>query len=201
MKLLSARELENWKAAYTNLMRKVVLRLRKESGAEVARQHTANPVLLEMFPDAKFAYIQRNPFDVFNSTLHMRKTMFRENCMGKPHLREQSDNILWLQEFLFQTYEEDKKLIPPGRLYEMKFEELEADPLGGIEQTYQALNLPNWDRLKTILEPQVPGLKEYKKNTFQYKPELMNEVYDRLKVIFDHYGYPHPSEQYEPAAA
>jgi hypothetical protein len=193
---LSPEDRARWKSLYVEYLKRVTLkdpqrrRLVLKSPVNTLRI----PLLLEMFPDAKFLSIYRNPYDVYNSCVHLRRTLFRENCLGKPHLRELEESVFWVHEFAFRAYQRDRHLIPEGRLHEVRFEDLESDILGELERAYSALGLDNWPELERIIEPQVPGLKRYKKNVFASDREQMDMVYERLKFIFEHYGYPHPAE-------
>jgi hypothetical protein len=81
-------------------------------------------------------------------------------------------------------------LIPKGRLHEIRFEDLEQDPLGQIRQIYQAISLPGWNLVEPKIQAQLPALKAYKKNAFRMDKDTMRRVHSRLKWVFDLYGYP-----------
>lgn len=199
--LLTEEELAFWKQEYMTFLKKVTLQDDRRLVLKSPGNTLRIPVLLDLFPDAKFVYIYRNPFDVFNSTCHMRKAMFRENCLGYPHLKDLEESVYWVQEFTHRTYQRDKQLVPSGRLHEVRFEDLEQDPLGEMEKVYSNLDLGGWDAFSEILKPQVPALRRYKKNSFRYTRAQMDECYDRLQFLFTEYGYPHPAEQFETVAA
>ncbi len=199
--LLSDDELRDWKQAYLTFLKKVTFEDSRQLVLKSPTNTLRIPLLRQLFPQAKFVYIHRNPFDVFNSTVHMRKAMFRENSLGLPHLTDIQEAAYWVQEFTHKTYERDKRLLGPNELHEVAFENLEQDPLGEMQKVYETLNLDGWDRLCSILEPQVPSLRRYKKNEFRYNRAEANECYQRLKPLFDHHGYENPAGQYEAAAA
>ena len=83
-----------------------------------------------------------------------------------------------------------KHLIPAGRLHEMKFEELEADPLGQMRRVYESLGLGGWDQVEPALQKELPALNKYTKNSFNMDEETMRRVYSRWRTSFDIYGYP-----------
>jgi hypothetical protein len=200
LSLLSESELATWKAAYVRFMQKVTLGDPRQLVVKSPANTLRIPVLRSLFPQAKFVYIYRNPLDVFHSTIHMRKAMFRENSLGVPHLTDIENDVYWLQEHTHRTYERDKRLLPPGDLHELRFESLEQDPVGEMRKVYAALGLSGWSNLEAILAPQVPSLRRYKKNEFKYSLQQANDCYDRLQVLFEHHGYEHPARQYEAAA-
>ena len=193
-------QLNFWKQQYVRFLKKVSLNDSRRLVLKSPVNTLRIPILRELFPGAQFVYIHRNPFDVLRSAIHLRKTMFGENCLGKPTLEGIEESIAWVHRLTFDRYHEDKKLLGPDELCEVRFEDLEQDPLGQLERVYQTLNLEGWETLKEIIEPQVPALKRYKKNQFQATREQMDDVYEKLQYAFEHYGYPHPAETLEEAA-
>ena len=85
--------------------------------------------LVEMFPNAKFIYLMRNPYTVFEST-----RSFFTNTIKPLKLQDISNeqivaNIVETYKRLYDRYEADKHLIPEGNLYEMKFEDFERSSI------------------------------------------------------------------------
>jgi hypothetical protein len=159
------------------------------------------PMLHEIFPNAKYVYLYRNPYAVYNSSCHLRRTMNEENSLGRcpqPNLEAETADVY---EDCFRCYEKDKALIPPGNLYEMKYETLDANPLEELGKMYSSLNLGGFDELRKSLEPQLAGLKEYKKNKFDNDKEKQRQIYERLKFAFDRFDYPPPHLETESAVA
>jgi hypothetical protein len=189
---LDAHELQEWKDALMLLMKKVTLKTGKPIVLKSPSHTFRTKVLLEMFPDAKFVYIYRNPYAVLKSSVHFRKTIFEENALGKTQKEDMTDEVLNIYENCFRTYEADKTLVPKGNLHEICFEDLEADPLGQMKTMYESLNMSGFEGLQAVLEPQVESLRRYKKNKFTDDREVMQRIYNRLKFAFDRYGYPPP---------
>ncbi len=151
------------------------------------------PLLMEMFPDARFLYIHRNPYEVFRSSVHLRHRTIDENCLGKTIYEGHEEEIIRSYKFAFDVYERDRKLIPANRLHEIAYEELEHDPVGTLRSAYDTLELPNFEGLETALKPELEALKRYKKNQFKDDPYWVERVYDELKPLFDRYGYSKPT--------
>jgi hypothetical protein len=134
------------------------------------------PILLEIFPDAKFIFIHRDPYMVFKSTIHIRKKLFFENGLGKPYFEGIEEEILRPYLQLFETYKDTKHLIPDGNLHEVGFEDLEADPLGQMRQVYDKLGLAGWENVEPAIQAKVPALTSYKKNTYNIDEPLMRKI-------------------------
>lgn len=198
---LNPKELQEWKDALTLLMKKVTHKTGKPIVLKSPSHTFRTKLLLEMFPDAKFVYIYRNPYAVLKSSVHFRKTIFEENALGRCQTADMSEEVMDIYEDCFRTYERDKVLVPKGNLHEVCFEKLEADPLGEMQKLYSTLGLNGFEGLNTALAPQMESLRQYKKNKFNDDPEVMQRIYQRLKFAFDRYGYSPPHLDVEQAAA
>lgn len=198
---LNPQELQVWKDALTLLMKKVTLKTGKPIVLKSPSHTFRTKLLLEMFPDAKFVYIYRNPYAVLKSSVHFRKTIFEENALGRSQTEDMSEEILNTYEECFHTYERDRLLVPKGNLHEIRFENLEADPLGEMRKMYETLGLTGFGSLQTALEPQMESLRKYQKNKFNDDPEVMRRIYQRLKFAFERYGYSPPHIESEQAVA
>ena len=191
--------LNKWKNALDVLIRKVTIASEDDGKQKTvvlkSPGHTYRvPTLLEMYPKAKFIYIYRDPANVFNSSVHMRKTLVRENELGCSPLVGHEDEVIRTYKHAFECYERDRALIPQGNLHEIRFEDLEAKPLAELGHVYDGLNLDGFSKLRSILEPEIPAIKQYKKNRFEPDLALMMRVYEELKPAFDRFGYDSPLE-------
>lgn len=187
---LTPRELQTWKNAFLRFMKKLTIRKNKPIVLKSPTHTFRIPTLLEMFPEAKFVYIYRDPYAVFNSGVHLRRTLFLENGLAQPYYDTLEDDVLRVYMKCFERYESTKHLIPAGRLHEVRFEDLEADPLGQMKLVYEKLGLTSWPLVEPQIEKQVPDLTRYKKNKFQMDGALMRRVYAAWKPAFERYGYP-----------
>ena len=115
--------------------------------------------------------------------------MYFENSLYPPTEEGSEDEMFQMYEKCIRTYEETKSLIPAGNLHEMRFEDLEVDPLGEVAQTYKALGLSSWSSVEPRIRAELPKLKTYKKNSFRMDRESMEKIYKRFKWVFDLYGY------------
>ena len=146
--------------------------------------------LAEMFPNAKFIYLMRNPYTVFEST-----RSFFTNTIKPLELQHISDeemerNILRTYTKLYQAYEEQKKHVPAGNLFEVKFEEFEADAFGTTARAYEQLGLPGFGEAEAAIQAYTDRKKGYKKNRYEYKPRT-------VQLVNDNWGYALKDWDYE----
>lgn len=180
-----------WKQQFIYFAKKLTIKENKPIVYKSPTHTFRIPLLLEMFPKARFIYIYRDPYAVFISTLHVMKTMYSEHALST----FESDRVLEERALptytkCMETYERTRGLVPSQNIYEVRFEDLEADPLGQMRRVYQALNLEGWSNLEPVITKKLPELKRYRKNSFQMDEDLMRKVYRHWKPSFDRYGYP-----------
>ena len=77
----------------------------------------------------------------------------------------------------------------------MKFEDLEADPLGELEKIYAGLSLPGWDAASVAVRDYLGTLAGYKKNKYASSQEVIDMVSEKWRFAFDHWDYSLPGEE------
>lgn len=183
-------ELAAWREAFTKLIKLSLWNTGGEQFLSKNPPHTGRlRVLLEMFPNAKFIYLMRNPYTVFEST-----RSFFTNTIQPLKLQEFADadierSILDVYSRLYDRYQADKHLIPEGNLMEIKFEDFEADPLGMTKQIYENLGLPGWQAAEPAIAQYVGSKKGYKKNKYQYAERTRELVEKHWQRALDDWGY------------
>ncbi len=156
--------------------------------------HTARVrLLLDMFPDARFVFIHRNPYEVFSSTLHMRSHTDWENFFQVPQegwdsTRETQTALLG--ERIFDRYLEDRHLIPPENLYEIAYTDLCGNEMAVTEDIWQKLRLGGWGQAKPVLQEYVDGIKGYQRNALNIDDRTKELVWRYWRNAFDAFGYP-----------
>ncbi|MEZ6122977.1 MAG: sulfotransferase [Planctomycetaceae bacterium] len=185
-------ELQRWKDSLRLLLQKMTFRDSRRIVLKSPGHLYHMPLLQEMFPDARFLVIHRNPYNVFRSSVHLRRRAIDENCLGKEPFEGHEQEVINSYRFGIEVLERDRARIAPHRLYEIRYEDLEADPGKVLQQVYHELELPGFDGLMEALQPELASLKRYEKNRFDDDPHWVNYVYDELKPIFERYGYEKP---------
>ena len=187
---ISEKERDQWKRTYRKLIRNVTV------SGNGRRPILKNPVntgrikaLLEIFPQAKFIYMIRNPYRVFPSTLNLHKKMLAVSSLQSISDDDITENIFLFYEKLLKKYLSEKQLIPRGNLIEVRFEDLETDPLGQLRRIYHELSLPGFETAESQFRRHIERQENYRKN--RYEPDLHSDkqIEIRWKFAFDHWGY------------
>ena len=85
--------------------------------------------LVKMFPNAKFIYLMRNPYTVFESTRNFFTNTIQPLKLEDISPEALEQNVLSIYAKLYHKYEADKRFIPEGNLMEVKFEDFEEKVL------------------------------------------------------------------------
>ena len=145
--------------------------------------------LVKMFPNAKFIYLMRNPYTVFESTRSFFTNTIQPLMLQNISNEELQENILSVYSKLYHKYEEDKKFIPEGNLVEVKFEDYERNAFEMTEDIYKKLSIPGFDESRDAIEAYVNKKKGYKKNKYQYKPETVELVEKHWSFALEQWDY------------
>jgi hypothetical protein len=183
-------EVAEWRDAFYTFLKKLQWR---DSRPLVLKSppHTARiRLLLELFPNAKFIHIHRDPYTVFQSTRRTFQIMATWHNLQKPDVPDVDDWLMRLYRVMYDAFFEDRLLIPAGNYCEVAFEQLERDPIGELRRIYQTLSLPDFTSFEPALQKYVHSLAGYQKNTFQdLHPDLKTHLRQQWRKCFDEWGY------------
>lgn len=186
-------ERARWKRALDRFARKLLVRY--DSSATPlfkAPHHTARiPLLLDLYPNARFIHIYRNPYRVFKSTMRMEKKalpLCRYQRGGTENLDE---FVLWRYRTLYDRFFEDVGTIPNGQLTQVRFEDLVGNRVETVERIYDELNLPGLEATKPHLKRYVASIADYETNSY---PDLSSKTRRRIarawRPCFQRWNYP-----------
>lgn len=145
--------------------------------------------LLEMFPNAKFIYLMRNPYTVFESTRSFFTNTIQPLRLQHISDQEIEDNFVEVYRKLFFKYEEEKSLIPEGNLIEVKFEDYEKNAFEMTEYIYRTLSMPGFEDSRVEIEKYVSRKKGYKKNAYKYDDRTVKIVEDKWRFALEKWDY------------
>jgi hypothetical protein len=86
---------------------------------------------------------------------------------------------------------EERDLIPDGQFHEIRFEDLERDPVAEMRGLYERLGIPGFEAFRPALENYVRSNSNYRKNEYQKLPSsLRREISQAWRRSFDEWNYP-----------
>ncbi len=188
---LPAAEATRWKAALLTFVKKVTYKYQRPLILKSPPHTCRVKLLLELFPGARFVHIHRNPYAVFQSTQHLW-SMARPYCQLQSAANDNvQERILKQYRLMHDAWFEERALIPEGNLHELRYEDLEQDPIGEVRKIYQALSLPDMSVVEAPLKAYVASLADYQKNRHtELAPEIKQRVAREWSPAFEAWGYP-----------
>ena len=152
--------------------------------------HTSRiKVLLELFPNARFVHIIRNPYVIFPSTVNLWKRLYQSQALQTPTFAGLEDHVLDTFNRMYDIFKHDRGLIPPARLCEVRYEDLVKDPIGQMRGVYEQLQIGGFDKVLPALKKYFADKADYKTNRFQLSAEQRAEIARRRGPFLERYGY------------
>ncbi|MBI1903502.1 MAG: sulfotransferase [Planctomycetia bacterium] len=169
----------NWKRAYLLFLRKLTCFARRRPVLKSPYNTARVAVLREMFSRAKFIHIYRHPHAVYVSNMHMCR---EGNVLFQLHDPDEGDSF---QTRLLDNYRDQEDsfyaaaaTLPQGAMAEVRFEDLERDPVGEVRRLYAQLGLDFNPAFAERLTRYVESVAGYKKNRFRPLPEDVRQKID-----------------------
>ena len=186
---LSPEEREHWRRVFVRFLTRVSLdrpgRLVLKSPTHTARVRT----LLEIFPDAQFIHIVRNPYEVFPSTVHTWERLEDYLYLKKRRRDDLEDYLFGLARRMYDNFERDRAAIPQGNLCEVRFEELVIDPLAEMQRIYGELSLGDFAAVRPALAEHLATQKDYQRNKLELPEEQHEKIARHWADYIQRYGY------------
>lgn len=175
--------------------------------AQVSRQKPGCPLVLkspthayrvkllaQLFPQARFIHIVRNPLDVYNSTLNMWKKLcslyaIGDLCSDEELSGQVISNWILLEEKLDAAITK----LGAGSYVRVRYEDLSAQPLAEMQKIYEQLELKGFADALPAMESLLASRAGFEKNRFELSAEKTHSVFSSWRSIFEKYGYPAPT--------
>lgn len=152
--------------------------------------HTARiKILQELFPQARFVHIVRNPYKVIPSTLKTFQLVYASMGLQEPTGAGLEEMVFSTYQRMFRRLEEGRQLVAPDRFFELRYEELVRDPVGRVQEIYENLNLGGFAEMKPLLEKYLARLGEYHLGHHELPVELRARIDERCTAVIQRYGY------------
>jgi hypothetical protein len=188
---VATEEIDQWKATFLRFAKKLTLKYDRALLFK-SPPHTARvKLLLETFPEARFVHIHRDPYTVFRSTQHYFDTAIWYTYLQRPDRKTVDQGILERYSTLYGKYFDQRGAIRPERFHEIRFADLERDPLGQMRLLYASLGLDGFESFEPKLRRYVHSLAGYRKNDYDELPAHAKQTVARLwRRSFDEWNYP-----------
>jgi hypothetical protein len=181
---------EAWKNTFLRFLRHLTYKDPRRLVLKSPTHTCRIPTLLELFPDARFVHIVRDPYAVFSSTMNLWKALYVAHGLQRP-------TYAGLEEYVFRNFthvysrlEQTRHRVAPNRFHELRYEDLLSDPIGQMRLLYERLELGSFEELEPRVKAYLDGNASYNRNRYpDLAPELRAEIERRWGTVIRQYGY------------
>ncbi|WP_298859928.1 sulfotransferase [uncultured Gimesia sp.] len=146
-------------------------------------------LLKELFPDAKFIHIVRNPYEVFSSSLKRINPMLNAFAWQKYDHLDQETIVINCYRNLMKQYLEQAPQIPAGDIIETSYEAIVASPHDELARIFEALQLPDYETSKGHISRYLESLGDYQPNKHTLTPLQIERIETEWGFAIDHWNY------------
>ena len=186
---LSPRQLASWKRTFLDFLRRITLRRPKRLVLKSPTHSCRIKTLLEMFPDARFLHIVRDPRVVIPSTIHLWKTLHAAHGLQKPTFAGLEARVFDDFDRLYSKLEEGRARVDPSRFHEVRYETLVSDPIRVMRGVYEGLGLGGFEEARPALDEYLAQQADYATNRYTVAESMRREIETRCASVIARYGY------------
>jgi len=184
-------QIESFKKAFLYVLKKETL---YRKGKQLLTKNPANlgriKLLLEMFPDAKFIHIVRNPYPVHQSMMKLMSILIPLYALNNLPTIEKTEKIMMdLYSEIYRKYLNERKLIPPGNHTEVKYEDFIKNPLNETKRIFSDLGLSGFKEYEQAFKDYIKTQDTIKIDSYDFKDKLKEKIYKEWGFTFEEFGY------------
>ena len=151
------------------------------------------PLLKRLFPSAKFIYLHRDPYEVFQSEAHMINTAYWFCYFNIPTHEQILNFIYWQFESMWLKYKQAKSVpVYSKDIYEVPYSDLIASNKNyeHIKGIYKFLNMDWTECEENLYKEKLSHMTEYKVNRHVELPTSIREtIQSKWKDYIEYYHY------------
>ncbi len=184
------KELARWKKAFQWFTRKMTIRyhgkqiIYKNPSATYRIDH-----ILEMYPNAKFVLIHRNPYELFESNVRYHREVFAIYALQTWDDADMQQTILDNYRELCEKLEQHRKLLGKDRLVEIHYEDFVKNPVDQMKKIYTQLGIEGYKEAEPAFKAHFDSQKNYKAHKYEFSDDTINKVNDNWGHFTKKFGY------------
>ena len=190
---LTEEEINCWKKLYREMLIKALLNTR---GNRIILKNPVNMGrmlhLVDIFPEARFVHIIRNPVIVYLSTLKFLTQLFPTLQLERFTEDDISEMILEIYGKIMRDYLEELKQLGPDRLIEIRYEELVEKPLDSLEYIYEQFHFSGFKDLKPAFQSYMETLEDHQIDSYTLEKKELDRILAHVGFAMEHWNYQLP---------
>jgi hypothetical protein len=188
---LSERHRKRWEKEYKSLINRAMI----NTGGE--RYVSKNPcnifrirTLINLFPEARFIFIYRNPYIVVESLCRFVNAILPGSELQHLEGGIPREYFARLYKDSLNEYMDARQCINPDNLLEIRYEEFKERPIEFLSDIYKRFNIPGIENILPVMEAYVADNNPDTRTTYQIAQETYHLVNEYAGDIVRKLGYP-----------
>jgi hypothetical protein len=187
---IPASEFEKWKKEFVLLLKKISLASHGKQLVLKSPPHTARiKLLLSLFPDAKFIFIHRNPYEVYVSNKRFWKVTQKVFALGGARTIDDRSVILDTYAKMMRRYLLEKDLVPEGHLVEIPYEDLIQKPLESMRKIYESIHLDDFGYCENKMRSFVERQERFVRLNHEIPEDERKDVTEKFEPFIRYWNY------------
>ena len=147
-------------------------------------------ILAEMYPDAKFIHMVRDPRKLYPSTMKLWRALSEtQGLQCRPSDDAIHRFVIDALHRMYDSFELDRQKIPSNRIIDVHYERLVADPMSMVANVYRQLEMGNSASVLKKISERSQADKEYRVNEHASNDELEKIIQRDWSGYAKTYGY------------
>ena len=180
---------EEWEHQITHFFKKISFHTGKRIVSKNPFHSLRIETLSRLFPEARFIHIVRNPMRSIPSTINLWDIVQRQNCLNRNKCRPTTGEVCDVLNHLLDQIDIQSEKLPENRFREIRFEDLEQDPLNAMQSMYQDLDIPYTASFEINLKKFLSEVNSFRKNTFTLTNIEKQEINEKMGKMMSRYHY------------
>ncbi len=186
-------EIDRWKRALRLFTEKISMDQGDRQVLIKNPAHTAKiQQILEIWPEAKFVHIVRNPYHVYRSTERMFTLLLEMVALQNHDTGELETAIRESYPRMMDQLAEDARTLPPRQFVEVRYEDLDAAPLEELTRIVDSLALDGRDELLTNAKAHLDEVSGHRKAPPEVSETIIETVETHWSAQVAAWGYRQP---------
>jgi hypothetical protein len=190
MRGIDDQDLAAWKGKLTWFIKALTLQHRRQLVLK-SPPHTGRVAeLLKIYPNAKFVHLVRDPRKLFASTIRLWQSLASVQGMQSENDQSRLESYVWeCFHRMYTAFEADRIKIPAGRIIDVRYEDLVADPVATMSSVYASLELNGFEEIRPMIAARFAAERNYQANEHHIDPELEKTILSNWSDYAHRYGY------------
>lgn len=146
--------------------------------------------LVDMFPNAKFVHLVRDPGEVFHSIKNAWRVLELTQAFQTPRNENELDDFIFSTlNTMYESFWCFEEKLPSNQIALVKYEDLVSQPIQVLERVYSELSLGDFSAVEKSFNDFYMKQKTYKANEFNQDSQRHALVKENWAKYFSRYGY------------